>query len=226
MRVVAVALVALTLGIAIDLAMPDFAFAQSRGPDYPDDRSGPPRYYTDQPPRGAAPDFDQPQVRSVPDDQRDGFEPASTPRQRPWPPSYGPNDRRPEPPYRRVDRAPPRSNYQRFWDDGDGRGRTVTKPAPRDTVRREALPREAAPREAVPPSSRVVQEPRGGPVSRVAVGTGQMVISISEYQSLQDQARQLQRLLGTRRDFHDDRSSRDFRDDGPRRDTGPREIYR
>ena len=89
-------------------------------------------------------------------------------------------------------------------------------------------PRDNAPpqRDAREPVQERIPERAAGPVSRVAVGANQMVISITEYQSLQEQARQLQRMLGTRRDFHDDRSSRDFREDGPRRDYAPREIYR
>jgi hypothetical protein len=227
MRVVAFAFVALALG-ALTL---DTASAQSRGPDYQDDRSGPPRYYTDRPARGPEQEFDQPPPRGAPDDRSRGFEPTSASRPRPWPSDYGPDNRGPRPSYRGPERAPPRSsNYQRFWDDGDGRrGPTTAKPA-------------VAPRDNAPPQ-RAVQEPvqervpernqerpperAAGPVSRVAVGANQMVISITEYQSLQEQARQLQRMLGTRRDFHEDRPSRgDYREEGPRRDSGPREIYR
>jgi hypothetical protein len=48
-----------------------------------------------------------------------------------------------------------------------------------------------------------------------------MVISIAEYRALQDQARELQRLLGTRRDFNDGSSRDSSREYGP-----PREVYR
>ena len=110
-----------------------------------------------------------------------------------WPPADGSREQQSSPPYRRAGPSPPMPD--------DRRSRIITKPPVR---------------EAGPPP-RGPQEREGGPVARVAVGADQMVISIAEYRSLQDQARELQRLRGSSRDFHEER---------PSRDQGPREIYR
>src|SRR5581483_7228465 len=191
------------------------------GPAY-DGRSGPPqRYYTGYPPEQPHEDFDQPPVRGVASDRGPRYDDVGDGRPRPWP-SARPPERRPEPTYRRASQ-PPSDNYRRFWDEGnDRRGRPpVSRPLPgarqaAPAVREAAplSPREAPPpqREAAPPPQRDVPERSGGPVARVAVGAHQMVISIAEYESLQNQARELQRLLGTRRDFREDRGYRDEHD--------------
>jgi hypothetical protein len=131
-------------------------------------------------------------------------------------------------------------NYRRFWDDGDEhRSRTVTRPAStsRNVVSPPLPPRRSAPDRGIQEErgihERVVRQPavrehaapeRGDtpsdrddpPIARVAIGPGAMVISIDEYRSLREQARELQRLLGARRDFHDERARRDR----------PAEVYR
>jgi hypothetical protein len=150
------------------------ASAQSRGPEFDGDRSGPPPYFTGQPPR------------------------RETERPPAWPPAGEPRQQQPPPSYHRAGPPPPQP-------DQEGRTRIITRPPVR----------EAGP---PPPPPRGPQEREGEPVARVAVGADQMVISIAEYRSLQDQARELQRMLGN--------SSRDFRETSPSRDYGPRETYR
>jgi hypothetical protein len=219
--------------LAIGIAMPGPASAQRGGPDYDEDRSGPPQYYTGRPPDPPREQFDRPQNRGAAIGHERRYDDVGDSRPLPWP-SERAAKRRPEPSYRRTTQAaPPSDSYRRFWDDGNGRqSRPPTAPGPRRVA---PPPRDAvsAPRET--PQQREIPERNDGPVARVAVGAHQMVISIAEYESLQNQARELQRLVGTRRDFRDDRGfpdehnlrdNRDFRNDrsGPR--SGPVEIYR
>jgi hypothetical protein len=208
MRHVVYALVALSFS-----AMTPGPAAAQYGPG-PDDRRGPPSYYTGRPPVRQE-NYEPPQRRPFPDAQRRYDQTGGDARLRSRPPDY--EDGRPAAsPSRVVRRAPVTSDsYRRFWDDGDNRrGATVTNQRP-------------APIERGP--SRVSPDGGGGPVNHVAVGPGEMVISIAEYQSLQRQVRELQRLQGGRTDFHDDRDFRDdreFHNDRPGARSGPVEIYR
>lgn len=230
MRFVAFVSAALALGMA--MATP--AFAQSRGPGFEDDGAGPQRYYTGRPPNSPREEFDRPQYRDVANEREPRYDDRDG-RPRPWPSGRGLVERRPEPSYRRASQEPPQSDsYRRFWrEDTDDRRRSRTSPAKPAPAPRPAV---SAPPEAAPPPPRESAD-RGdsGPVARVAVGAGQMVISIAEYESLQNQARELQRLRGVRRDFHEDRGAhdgrdlrdhRDFRNDRPGPRQGPVEIYR
>ena len=90
-----------------------------------------------------------------------------------------------------------------------------------------------------PPGPPRVAEPRrpSAPDNpRSAAGSGKVTISIAEYQALQDQARELQRLLARRGEFQERGNGPEERDGRPRSDfrersdmregPGPRTIYR
>jgi hypothetical protein len=172
MRALSFGLVVLALGVT----SVGSASAQSRSQEFDGDRSGPPPYFTGQPPR------------------REPDRPPS------WPPAGEPREQQQQQPsYQRAGPPPP-------MPDNERRTRVIPQPPAR----------EAGP--PPPPPSRIPQGRDGEPVARVAVGADQMVISIAEYRSLQDQARELQRMLGN--------SSRDFRETPPSRNYDPRETYR
>lgn len=199
MRVAAYALMALALGAGE-------AAAQCYGPEC-DGRSGPTRqyYYTEPAPgpgagferpayRGPEPSFEAPQYRPAPDDRmRREYRSEDMPPPRPAPPAYKPANPRPDVTYERSTRAP-----------------EVERPARPPEVRRDVwgdrVPPPAPPRDA---------QRRPGNDKPPASGT--VTISIAEYEDLRGQARELQRLLGERRDFHDVPSQ-----SGPR----PNTIYR
>jgi hypothetical protein len=231
MRVVACALVALAIGTITSGP----AAAQYLGPESEDHRSGPPRYFTDRPTfDGPRQSFDRPPN----DGPRQGFDRPSNdgprqsferrpyrgeldrdePRQdragnaggRPWPAASDQGERRPDPSYRPAGPVTQSDNYRRFWDDRDGRParRTVNQPpAPPDT----------------PPKRRVTKPDMPPQVPRTAAGPGKVTISVAEYRALQDQARELQRLLGRRSDYREG-PRRDFRDRDER--PGPHVTYR
>ena len=204
MRVVAYAFVALAFGTITSGPVA----AQCYGPECEGSRSGPPRYYTDRPaydgprqgfdrppnddPRQG---FDRPQYRSDPDDNGPRYDRTGDSGPRPWPAASDPRERRTDSPYRRVGPATPSENDRRVWDDRSDR------PA-RPAANRPAAPRDAA------PYQRFTKPPVAPQAPRTAAGPGKVTISVAEYRALQDQARELQRLLGRRSDFRD----------GPRRD--------
>jgi hypothetical protein len=196
MRSVVYAFIALSLGTLTPAA------AQYYSPESEGSRSGAPRYYTERPPsRGPEQGFDRRPYRNEPDgrgprddrandsyrqrDDRPGeFRPRS------GPPADNPAERRPSASYRGADPRPSSAAYRRFWDDrSDRRARTGARPADR--------------RDAAPPRRFTDRRP-AGPAPRSGVGPGKMVISVAEYRDLQNQARELQRLLGRRSDRRND----------------------
>ena len=219
MRVVACAFVALALGTITSGP----AAAQCPGPECEDSRSGPPRYFTDRPtsdgPRqgfdgppsdGPRQNFERPPHRGEPDGPRQDRAGHAGPRA--WPAASDQGERRPDPSYRRVGPVTPSDSYRRFWDDRDDR------PA-RRTVSRPPTPREAPPYRRITKPRMTPQAPH----TAAGPGPGKVTISVAEYRALQDQARELQRLLGRRSDFREG-PRRDFRDRDER--PGPHVIYR
>ena len=206
MRVVGYAFVALAFGTITSGP----TAAQCYGPECEGSRSGPPRYYTDRPaydgrresfdwpandPRQG---FDRPQYRGDPDDNGSRYDRTGDSGPRPGPAASDPRERRTDPPYRRVGPATPSENDRRFGDDRSDR------PA-RPTANWPTAPRDAAPSQRFSKPAMVPQAPR------TAAGPGTVTISVAEYHALQDQARELQRLLDRRNEFRDGPRG-DFRD--------------
>ena len=220
MRVVAYGFVALALGTVV----PGPAVAQCYGPDCDSSRRGAPPYFTDRPPqyqsqqppqwdepgrprsRDTGPNVDRPAYRSAPDNRETQYGRPGDAPPR-WPTESERGDRPPDPSSRRAGPPPPSESDRRMWDERNG-------PPARSTV----MP---------PPASR---DPRSG------AGSGKVTISIAEYQALQDQARELQRLLARRGEFQERGNAPEERDGRPRGDfrersdmregSGPRTIYR
>jgi len=235
MRVVAYGFVALALGTIA----PGPAAAQCYGPECDNGRRGaappyftdrPPQYQSQQPPqwdepgrprsRDTGPNVDRPAYRSVPDNRETQFgRPGDSPPR--WPAESDRGDRPPDPSSRRAGPPPPSESDRRMWDERNG-------PPARSTVMPPPAPRDAAgpqPRRPVAPD-----DPRS------AAGSGKVTISIAEYRALQDQARELQRLLARRGEFQERGNGPEERDGRPRSDfrersdmregPGPRTIYR
>jgi len=188
MRVAAYALVALALGAGE-------AAAQCYGPEC-DSRSGPTRqYYYTEPSPGPGPGFERPQYRA-PEPGFDG-------------PQYraAPDDRiRRE--YRSEDMPPPRPPASRPAEPRPESFQERSTRAPE--IRRDVWG------DRVPPSS-PPRDTQRRPGNAKPPASGTVTISIAEYEDLRNRARELQRLLGERRDFHDVPSQ-----SGPR----PNTIYR
>ncbi len=234
MRVVAYGFMALTLGTIA----PGPAAAQCYGPQCDDGRRGaPPAYYTDRPPqqsqqppqwdepgrpsyRETAPNVERPAYRSAPDNRETQYDRTDDSRPR-GPAETDRGDRQPGPSYRHTGPPPQSESDRRMWDERTG-------PPARST----AMP---------PPAPRGVAEPQPRrPIAadnpRSAAGSGKVTISIAEYRALQDQARELQRLLARRGEFQergdvpeqrDGRERGDFRERRDMREgSGPRVIYR
>lgn len=233
MRIVAYAFAVLAIGTITSGPVA----AQCHGPECEDGRSGPPRYFTDRPPAdgprqnfdrppydGPRPRSDRPPVRGEPPrDDEPRFDPGNA-QPRPWPAASEPRERRPEPAYRSANPSNPSEAYRRFWDERDDRRPRTTASPP---------PRRAEPPQRLP--DRRMMDGRNGS------GSGKVTITTAEYRALQDQARELQRLLAARRDVRergddrergDYRERRDFheRERGDHRDmrpgSGPPMIYR
>jgi hypothetical protein len=171
------------------------AAAQCYGPEC-DSRSGParPYYYTDPGP-GPGAGFERPPYRGP----EPGFE---APQYRPAPPDdrmrreYRSDIPPSRPPAYKPANPRPDTTYERSTRAPDTRrdvwGDRVPPAAPRDNQRRAGNEKPTA---------------------------GTVTISIAEYEDLRNRARELQRLLGERRDFHDVPSR-------PTHGPGPSTIYR
>jgi hypothetical protein len=242
MRVVAYGFVALALGTIASGP----AAAQCYGPECDSGRrDGPPAYYTDRPPqyrsqqppqwdepgrprsRDTGPNVDRPAYRSAPDNRETQYgRPGDAPPR--WPAESDRGDRPPDPSSRRAGPPPPSESDRRMWDERNSppaRSTVMPPPAPRDV----AGPQPRRPGAADDPRS--------------AAGSGKVTISIAEYRALQDQARELQRLLARRGEVQergnvpqergnapeerDGRPRGDFRERSDMREgSGPRTIYR
>ncbi len=174
---------------------------------------GPRQNFERLPNDGPRQSFERPPSRGEPNDNEPRRDRAGNAGPRPWPAASDRGERRPDPSSRRIGGATPSDNYRRFWDDGDN-------PPARRTVNRPPAPRDA------PPDRRVTKPrvtPQAPHTASPGPGPGKVTISVAEYRALQDQARELQRLLGRRSDFREG-PRRDFRDRDERPDS--RVFYR
>lgn len=227
MRAVACALAALSFLIAGPAAAQ--SFGPSGGPPSDGYQSGPPPYFTDRPsnrgpeqgfdrPPGRNPDqgFDRPPNRGPeqgfdrPPPQRGGQDGPWPPVTRNAPPSR-PDERavetRPRPPVENrppIETRPPVTTYRRV-EPGQGQ-----EPSPELSARpgdnrgeRRVIVTPGQPPRGPAPRERYGDRGSEGSGSRVMIGPNEIVISITEYEELKNQARELQRLRGSRSDGRD-----------------------
>jgi hypothetical protein len=218
MRGIAFALVALTFVAT----MPQPVAAQCYGPECDRRRPGPPAHYDERPNFHSNPVNNGQPNRSAPYDQRQSHQgqpyqgqPYQGQPYQGQPYQEQPYQRQPYQghQYRSVPNAPPayqRPAYQGQPRPPDGYADIPPGVAPRGREYRPAPPDvRIEPRIRVTkisrPTGNAVRQPQPAPKSRkvtrnasAPAGAGQVTISVAEYRDLQNQARELQRLLSER----------------------------